>query len=338
MTALTIILALIILGIIIAVHEFGHFIVAKATGVRVEEFSIGLGPVIVGKKWGETYYSLRAIPIGGFNKMSGMESEVKDPKGFNNKPVSKRAAVIASGSLMNFVLAIVLFVIVFGFVGMPADVNVVGEVIPGKPAEEAGLQAGDKILAVEEEEVASWVGLTEKIHENPGQELTLKVERDDKVFTVNVVPEKDPERGVGLIGIMNPTERVGLFEAVYEGITQAVSILVFIVISIVQMITGQMEAELAGPVGIVSMVGEYAALGLNSILSFTALLSLNIGLLNLLPIPALDGSRLIFLGIEGLRGKKIAAEKENIIHFIGFMLLILLLVFVTYQDIFRLTN
>lgn len=338
MTSVTIIIALFILGVIIAVHEFGHFIVAKATGIRVEEFSIGLGPVLVGKKWGETYYSLRAIPIGGFNKMSGMESDVKDPKGFNNKPVSKRVAVIASGSLMNFVLAIILFILVFGFVGMPANVNIVGDVIPGKPAEEAGLETGDKILAVEGEEVTSWTGLTEKIHENPGQELTFKIERNDNVFTVDIVPEKDPERGIGLIGIMNPTEKVGFLEAIYKGITQAVSILVFIVISISQMITGQMEAELAGPVGIVSMVGEYTALGLSSILSFTALLSLNIGLLNLLPIPALDGSRLIFLGIEGIRRKKISAEKENLVHFIGFMLLILLLVFVTYQDIFRLTN
>lgn len=333
---ITILLAILIFGLLITVHELGHFIVAKLTGIRVEEFSIGMGPVLVGKKWGETYYSLRAFPIGGFNKMSGMEpGEEADPRGFNRKSVSQRMAVISAGSVMNFLLAIVLFIIIFNVIGIPANTNVIGDVVEGMPAAKAGLKPGDKITAVNGQKTDTWVKLTEIIHKNAGKEIILSVKRDRENFTVPVTPVKDVESGVGLIGIKYSIKRFGFFHSVWLGITKAVGVLKLIIISLVQMIAGQAKAEVAGPVGIVRMIGQVATYGVSSILSFAAVLSLNLGLINLLPIPALDGSRLMFLGIEGIRGKKIDVEKENMVHLIGFALLLTLLIVITYHDILR---
>ncbi len=335
----TAILAIIIFGILILVHELGHFIFAKLTGIKVEEFAIGMGPKILGVKYGETDYSLRILPIGGYNKMAGMEpGQEDDPRGFNNKTVFQRMLVIGAGSLMNFLLAILLFVLVFSFIGVPANTNIVGGLVEGYPAQQAGIQKGDQIIAIEGETVRNWTELTRIIHANPENSITLRINRDGNIFETNVIPIRDKDTGVGLIGISDTLKTYGIWSGLKLGIERSVEILVLIVVSLVHIITGQAPAEVAGPVGIVQMIDEASQYGIATIFNFAALLSLNLGLINLLPIPALDGSRMVFLAIEGVRGKPISPEKENFVHFIGFTALIFLMILITYKDILRIFN
>lgn len=335
----TAVLAILIFGVLILVHELGHFIVAKATGIRVEEFAIGMGPKIFGVKYGETDYSLMVLPIGGYNKMSGMEPGTEDDeKGFNSKSVFQRMMVIIAGSLMNFLLAIILFVLVFSYIGVPANSNVIGDTIEGFPAEQAGLKKGDQLTAINGEPVNNWLELTQIIQKSPEKNLTITVQRDNTILEIDVVPKKDPETGLGLIGIRDSLKTYPVWTGLKLGTERAIAILVLIVTSLVHIITGQAPAEVAGPVGIVHMIGEAAQYGAGMILNFAALLSLNLGLINLLPIPALDGSRLVFLAIEGIRGKPINPERENFVHLVGFAMLILLMILITYKDILRIFN
>ncbi|MBS3976520.1 MAG: RIP metalloprotease RseP [Syntrophomonadaceae bacterium] len=329
--------AILIFGLLIATHELGHFLVAKMVGIRVHEFSIGMGPVVLSWKRGETIYSLRLLPIGGFNRMAGMESgDLQDPRGFNTRSVLQRMAVIASGSLMNFLLAIILFIFVFMGIGVPSNTTTIGGLLPGRPAEEAGFQVGDRIVSINNTNVNTWGQLVEVIHKNPGQKLQVMVERDQQSLLIPVVPELDPQNKVGLIGIEQTWVKLGLFSSILLGVQQALAVAALIITSLIKMITGQLPAEVAGPVGIVQMAGEAARLGLANVLNFAGLLSLNLGIINLFPIPALDGSRLLFLGIEGIRGRPVNPEKENIIHLVGFALLIFLMLVITYQDLLRL--
>jgi len=340
--------AIIIFGLLIFVHEFGHFIVAKFVGIRVEEFSIGMGPKAFSVQKGETLYSIRVLPIGGYVKMtgeSGIEEEdilsVNDPGRFNNKSVAQRAGVVVAGPLMNFLLAVLLFALFFTFVGIPAaDTSTrIGDIVAESPAENAGLRAGDKIIAIDGQNVEQWSEMVEVIHGQPGKELHFTIERSGNIIELNITPQLDTESKVGLIGVTpnsqwnktNPLKALGI------ALKRTLEIIIFTFIAIVQMITGKMGVgEVAGPVGIVKLIGESAQVGLIYLVNLTALISINLGLLNLLPIPALDGSKLIFLGIEGLRGKPIDARKENFVHIIGFALLMTLMLIITYRDIVRL--
>lgn len=339
----SILVAILIIGLIIIVHELGHFIAAKAAGIRVEEFAVGMGPKVLGIKHGETDYSLRVLPLGGYVKMAGMEpGEKSDGRGFNNKTVLQRMIVIFAGSFMNFLLAVVLFVMLFSFIGMPVsdNSNFIGQIIEDHPAEQAGLKAGDQLIAIDGEPVNTWLELTQIIHKNEGNSLTITVQRDDTTLQVNIVPVRNPQTGLGMVGIVSNTITVTypMGEALKMGFERSIDFLVRLVNVLVHMVTGQTEVELAGPVGIVHMTGEASQHGIGALLSFAAMLSLNIGLLNLLPIPALDGSRLVFLGIEGVRGRPIDPEKENLVHLVGIVLLIMLIIFVTYNDILRILN
>ncbi|BCV21125.1 RIP metalloprotease RseP [Moorella sp. Hama-1] len=333
---MTIILALIMFSVLVLVHEGGHFLAAKRAGIKVEEFAIGMGPALMQGKKGETTYSLRAFPLGGFNRMAGMEGpDLDDPRGFNRQPVYKRMVVIGAGSGMNFLLALVLFIMVFMVLGIPADVNVVGRVEPGMPAAQAGLSPGDRILQVNNTPVSTWREMVDLINKHPGEKLTLLVERGGQQRQVTLTSTRDPQSGVGLIGIGPTWERQGLWRSITLGTRQAVEITRLIILSLVQMVTGKVAAEVVGPVGIVQLVGQAATYGLANVLSFMAVLSLDLGIINLLPVPALDGSRLVFLGLEAVRGRPINPEKENFIHLIGFALLMGLLILITYQDLIR---
>ncbi|HBT47789.1 MAG TPA: RIP metalloprotease RseP [Peptococcaceae bacterium] len=334
---MTLLWALIVFSLLIVAHELGHFLVAKRAGIKVEEFAIGMGPALVQFKRGETVYSLRALPLGGFNRMAGMEGDNQDdPRGFNRKPVSVRMAVIAAGSLMNFLLAVALFIFVFMVLGIPVDKNIIGRVEAGRPAAAAGLQPGDRVISINGVPVDSWTDMVREINRRPEETLILEIERAGQRMALSVQSERDPSTGVGLIGIRPSWERQGFLRSLHLGFSQAVTITAAIVISIIEMITGEIAPDVVGPVGIIQMVGEAASFGLANVLSFTAVLSLNLGLINLLPIPALDGSRLIFLTWEGLRGRPLDPSKENIIHLIGFALLMGLLLLITYRDILRL--
>ncbi|GAF26786.1 predicted membrane-associated Zn-dependent proteases 1 [Moorella thermoacetica Y72] len=333
---MTIILALVIFSILVIVHEGGHYLAAKRAGIKVEEFAIGMGPALWQVKKGETIYSLRAFPLGGFNRMAGMEGpDLDDPRGFNRQPVLARMGVIGAGSGMNFLLALFLFILVFMVLGIPADINIIGRVEPGMPAALAGLQPGDKILQVNDTPVNTWRDMVDLIYKHPEEKITLVIERDGRQQQINLTTARDPQTGVGLIGIGPTWERQGFWRSIVLGTRQAIEITRLIILSLVEMLTGKVAAEVVGPVGIVQLVGQAAAFGLANVLNFMAVLSLDLGIINLLPVPALDGSRLVFLGLEAVRGRPINPEKENFIHLIGFAILMGLLILITYKDLIR---
>lgn len=335
------------------IHELGHYMVAKWIGVKVLEFSFGFGPKIVGYQGKETLYALRIIPLGGFVKLHGMDAELDangqeviapthDVRSFMNKPVWQRMAVIVAGPIMNFVLAIILFVGVFAFLGVPApgNSNIIGSLVPGKPAATSGIQPGDKILAVNNESTLDWTRLTEVIHAKPDQLLSLTVERSKgkQHQTLSVKTEKDAPTGYGMIGIAPEIiyTHASILQSTGFGLQRTADFTKLIVVSLVQMITGKIPADVGGPVMIAQAIGEGAQQGFANLLGLTGVLSIQLGLINLFPIPALDGSRLIFLLIEGVRGKPLNPDKENMIHLVGFGLLMALMIAVTYKDVLRL--
>lgn len=349
-TALAIIF---VFGSMIMIHELGHYMVAKWIGVKVIEFSFGFGPKLIGYQGKETLYALRLIPLGGFVKLYGMDAEIDengeavlgpidDPRSFMNKPVWQRMAVIAAGPIMNFVLAVILFVSVFAYLGIPAqgNTNTVGSLVEGKPAVTAGIQPGDKILAVNSEATPDWNRLTDVIHSKPGQELSLTIEKANSKQrqTVKVKAEKDAQTGYGMIGIAPEVIYVhsSILQSTRFGMEQTVGFTKQIVVLLTEMITGKIPAEVGGPVMIAQAIGQGAREGLSNLLGLTGVLSIQLGILNLFPIPALDGSRLVFLLIEGLRGKPLNPEKENMIHLVGFVLLMAVMIAVTYKDVMRL--
>lgn len=333
---MSIVWSVIIFGLLILVHELGHFITAKRNDVKIDEFSIGMGPKVIGIKKGETDYNLRLLPLGGYVKMAGMDDqEEDDPRGFNKKTVLQRMWIIFAGPLMNFITAIVLFVIAFMGMGVPSNTNQIGQVLEGQPAAQVGLKPGDRIMEINGAKIETWQDLVTIIHNSPEQSMVLTINRNEQVEKVQVVPKKDQESGLGMIGIMQSWEKKGLLAATSLGLQQAYEFSRLIIVSLVQMITGAIKPDVAGPVGVVSMVGEVSKFGLGSLLTFAGILSINLGLINLFPIPALDGSRLVFLSFEGLRGRPVDPAKENFIHLIGFVLLMALMVVITYQDILR---
>lgn len=333
----TLLIAVLVFGILILAHELGHFLAAKTAGIRVIEFSIGMGPSIFAFKGKETLYSLRLFPIGGFNRMAGMEPGEDDgERGFNKQPLLSKMGVVLAGSTMNFILALLLFIIVFMVLGIPSQSPLVGKIVPDSPAEVAGLREGDRILAVNGQKINSWDQLLNSIQKKAEKKVNFLVARKGQKINLQITPQKDPETGNSMIGIWRAWEKRGLIDSIVMGVKQAIGVGVLLVSTLVQMITGKIAPNVAGPVGIVQLVGEAAKLGVVSVLNFTAILSLNLGLINLFPIPALDGSRLVFLGLEGILGRPVNPEKENFIHLIGFAFLITIMLIITYQDILRL--
>ena len=334
---LTLIASILVFGIIVIFHELGHFSVAKIIGIRVKEFAIGFGPTIINKERGETLYSVRAFPLGGFVKLSGEDEASDDERSFGNFPVLARMAVIAAGPIMNFVLTAIIFFSLAFFVGIPTETTVIGEVLPDGVAIRSGIQTHDKILTIDGVHVNNWSEVVTHINKNPETEIEITVKRNNyEELNFILIPAKDEETGLGKIGIVPTIRRFGLVSSIKDGISRTIWLTLLWISSIFQIITGSAPAEVVGPVGIVQMVGEAARLGVVNLMFLAGLLSINLGLINLLPIPALDGSRLIFLAIEGIRRKPIDPEKEGFIHFIGFALLMILMVFIAYRDIINL--
>jgi len=344
---ITALASIFVFGLLVIGHELGHYTVARLCGVRILEFSMGMGPKLAGWTRKGTLYALRLLPLGGFVRMAGMDegedqqmAPASDPDSFMNKTVLQRMAIIFAGPLMNFLLAMIIFVTVFAFIGVPTESNAneVGGVLKDKPAYKAGLKPGDKILAINGLPTPKWEDLTKIIHGSGGKELTLTIDRKGQKQEIKVAPLEDPQGSQYLIGIGVSTayEKKGILEAASFGIQGTFRFTKFIILTLFQMITRQIPADLGGPVAIVNAIGEGASQGFAYLLQFTGMMSIQLGLLNLFPIPALDGSRLVFLAVEGLRGKPLDPAKENFIHLIGFALLILLMVVITYNDILRL--
>lgn len=339
---MTLISAIFVFGLLVLVHEFGHFITAKLTGMRVDEFAIGFGPKLFSKKYGETKYSLRAIPLGGFNDIAGMDpsDNPAGERGFCEKPVFSRMLVILAGSLMNFVLPVVLFFAIFATVGIgkPATEPIIGGVMAGMSAERAGLQVGDKILTVDGEKVATWQEMLDKVKSfEPNTAIALTYERNAQVEATTVTPQFDEKSKRTLIGIQSQInyEAVTIPEALQMAVGHTKEILFMMLNALAELFQKPSEAELSGPIGIAQMAGQAAETGLIPLLNFAALLSLNLGIINLLPIPALDGGHFVGLAIEAVRGKPMGARALMYTQRAGIAFLLVLTLYATTSDLVR---
>ena len=330
---MTIIYAIIIFCLLIFVHELGHFIVAKACGVKVNEFAIGMGPAIFKKQKGETLYAVRLFPIGGFCAMEGEDEDSEDDRAFNNKPAWQRALVLTAGSFMNLLTAVVLMIVIAFVVGQAT--TTVNEVLDDSPAYRAGMMSGDRIVEVDGTAVDEWNDVITYIGESSRDTADIVVERDGAQQTLTAALEYDKESGRNKIGI-TPEMKHSVAGSVGSGMKNTWNMTVMMYKVIKQLFTGDVSvSELSGPVGIVYVVNQSAKAGVIYVVYLASLLSLNLAIMNMLPFPALDGGRLLFLLIRKITGKRITDAIEGKIHFIGIILLMVLMVYVTWNDIVK---
>lgn len=339
-----IILAIIVFSLIIFVHELGHFLLAKINGIRVDEFSIGMGPRLFSFVKGETRYSLKLLPIGGSCMMGEDDVEDVGEGSFNSKSVWARISVIVAGAVFNFLLAFIFSMIVVGYAGY--DKPIISGVVEGFPAQEAGMQEGDRIVKMNRKRINVWREVTYYNMFHQGETVELVYERDGQKHEVTIEPKKD-EDGNYLLGVTSPKkyEKANLLTAAQYGVYEVKFWICTTIESLKMLVTGDVGMDqLSGPVGIVNAVDEtyqqskgYGVIVvIMQMLSIGILISANLGVMNLLPLPALDGGRLVFLIIEAVRGKRVSPEKESWVHGIGMILLLVLMAFVLFNDIKRL--
>lgn len=407
----TLISSVVVFSLVIIIHELGHFWAAKSVGITVHEFSIGMGPEIKSIKKGETKYSIKLFPIGGYVKMEGEDDDSFSEDSFNSKTVFQRLKVIIMGPTMNFVLALIVFVLVIGIYGIsgntveeldnslneysaglrPGDeiieindekvkyweeiqeeisssseeysitverenelhtydvshnyrymigispeivddeyTNTIGFIDETMPAYKEGLRSGDRIVSINGTKTEEWEVTRELINDSRGEEINIQVLRDDETISVEVLPKKQIT-----LGFYTETQK-SISDILLGSIFKTTYYIGLMFDFIIMLVSGQVGSEsIAGPVGIVNMIGQAANLGFYPLLNLAAFISINLGFVNLLPIPALDGSRILFLIIEKIRGKRIPPDKEGYIHFVGFVLLMALMFFVLYNDIMK---
>ncbi|MBI4768080.1 MAG: RIP metalloprotease RseP [Deltaproteobacteria bacterium] len=343
---------IIVLGLLIFFHEMGHFLAAKFFGVKVERFSFGLGPRLVGLKVGETDYRISAFPLGGYVKMvgEGLDDEVLEEekeRSFSFKAVWKRMLIVVCGPLFYFFFALGVFFLVFLLVGQVILTSEVGEVKPDYPAYKAGLRSGDKIISMAGRPITTWKELPDVVRKNAGKAIPLIFVRGDRQYKTEVTPISSTVKNLfgedvqeTVIGVSPSgkyiTKDLGLGEAFQGGVVQTYEVTKLTVVSLVKLVERKVPLEtLGGPIFIAQLAGQQAQEGWANLLLFTALLSVNLGILNLLPIPILDGGHLVFFAIEWISGKPLSLKKREIAQQVGMFILILLMVFVFYNDILR---
>jgi regulator of sigma E protease len=349
---MTLLSAIILLGVIVFVHELGHFLFAKLVGVRVLKFSLGFGPKLIGRKYGDTEYLISSVPLGGYVKMFGEEpgeelKEEEKPFAYNCQPVWKRFVIVFSGPLFNILFAVIIFFFIF-IKGFPVLLPEVGEVLNNSPSARAGIAKGDRIIEINGVIINQWDEMTTVIHNNPGKSLSFKIKRDSSTFTVSITPERKKIKNIfgelkeiGLIGI-KPSEstiikKEDTVSAARDSIIRTWEISVLTVVSIVKLIQRVIPADtIGGPILIVQMAGEQASRGLLNFFLFMAFININLGILNLLPIPILDGGHILFLGIEAIRRKPTNEKIIAIAQRVGLAIILTLMVFALYNDIIRL--
>jgi regulator of sigma E protease len=346
----SIVAAIIGLGLLIVFHEFGHFIVAKLSGVGVLTFSVGFGPKLWVKKRGETEYALSAFPLGGYVKMVGEDpdEEVQQrdlDKSFAQKPLLARTAIVFAGPGFNLLLAVLLLMVVFTFYGVPVMSTQVSGVETGAPAEAAGIVKGDRIVAIDGEPITEWEELSQKIKGSGGKPLHLQIRRGDEIVNVTVQPTKREGRTVfgepkddWVIGIGSQVAiekgKPGL--AVVRAFQQTYEYSRLTLLGFYKMIVGDVSPRnIGGPILIAQMAGQQAQEGLGSFLAFLAVLSINLGILNLLPVPVLDGGHLVFFAVEAIIRKPVSVKYREMAQQVGICLLALLMVYAFYNDIVR---
>ncbi len=342
---------IVLLGLLIFVHELGHFLFAKRLGVGVLKFSLGFGPKLIGKKIGETEYLISALPLGGYVKMIGEDpgevvSQENLQRSFQNQPLLKRTAIVAAGPIFNLLLAALIFSVVF-MTGVPVITTKIGDILKDSPSASAGLMRGDRIVAIDGTPVSKWDEMVGIIQKSSGVKLMLSVEREGKRFDIPVIPEKKTtknifgeDREVGMIGVASGgeiiQERISPPKAILMGFERTVDISVLTVVGIVKLIQRIVPAEtIGGPLLIAQLAGEQASAGMTSFILFTAMISINLGILNLLPIPILDGGYLFFFLIEAIKRKPLSIKMREIAQQIGLFIIIALMIFAFYNDIMR---
>ncbi|MER2121568.1 MAG: RIP metalloprotease RseP [Solibacillus sp.] len=413
----TVIAFILIFGSLVFFHELGHFLFAKKAGIMVREFAIGMGPKIFGMTKGETVYTLRLLPIGGYVRMAGEDTDTVElqpgyrvalitneenivekiilnqkthyqnvifleveradlerelwiegydeddqfirynvsrtasivengteqmiaplDRQFNSKSVGARAMAIFAGPLFNFILAFFIFLIIGLIQGIPSDEPIIAEVVDNSVASSAGLVDGDKVVKVNGQPISTWTELSEQIVDNPNKAVTFEVERTTGNEVIELTPNAVEQEGgppYGQIGVMRSIEKNPL-QAVVYGVEETYNMIITIGTLVGKLITGQFSIDaLSGPVGIYKTTETVVTFGFYNILYFAAMLSVNLGIMNLLPLPALDGGRLLFFAVEAVRGKPIDRQKEGMVHFVGILLLMILMVVVTWNDIQR---
>lgn len=356
----TALIFIIILGILVLVHELGHFVMAKRAGMRVEEFGFGFPPRLFGIKKGETIYSINGIPFGGFVKIFGEDGREKENnQSFSSKSLGTRARVIVAGVVMNVILAFVLlswgnmYGLRVGFMDEVAESNVtdrrvqIVQVANNSPADQSGLEMLDEIIGFRVEAREVTIGSVKEVQktiaENKGQPLIFKIRRDEKIIEKEIVPRLDPPPGEGAVGIslaLTGVVRYSWYESIYQGARQTLILTTNTFMGYGQIIknvfmAGSPGVELSGPIGIARFTGQAAKIGFIYILQLMALLSINLAVLNIVPFPALDGGRLLFLIIEKIKGSPLPKRAEALANSIGFSLLILLMIYVTTKDVLR---
>lgn len=343
-----------VLSILILAHELGHFWAARRAGIWVEEFGIGLPPRIWGKKIEETIYSINLLPFGGFVRLHGEyvhDGVTKPEKAFINKNRKTRSLVVVSGVIMNFLLAIFTFSIGYSFSGIPQNSENVQvlDIQEGSPAENAGISAGDLVRKVEDEKITSVDQFVKAIEKKKGEDVTLLLEKEGDLREVILAPRIEPPEGEGPIGVTVTSTEIyfppiwqrpflGAFYGFQEAIFWGETVVAGFVKVIGDLFAGQTPEELAGPVGIFAITSQAARFGILALINFVGILSVNLAILNIIPFPALDGGRLLFIGIESIFGRRVLPKIETAIHTIGMIILIFLLLAITAHDIQRLIS
>lgn len=334
---ITLISSLIVFLLVVMLHEFGHFTVAKLSGVKVNEFSIGMGPKIFQKQKGETFYSLRALPVGGYVAMEGEEEDSHDPRAFNNVHILKRMAVVLAGAFMNFVLAFIAFALIFSIIGYGS--NKIDKVVENSPAQIAGIKTNDEIIKINGKKTKDIYYINSIISENKNKEMNFTINRMGESKEFKITPEFSSENNMYLIGITAKLEH-SILKSIVLSLDRTIEMSKMILKSIKMMFSGSFKLEyLSGPVGVVQLIGSESSKGFLNFLQILGLISINLGVFNLLPIPALDGGKFLFLLIEAIRGKPINEKVEQSLSLIGLSLLFSLMIYVTiFNDIGRLFN
>ena len=313
-------------------HELGHFIAAKRLGVKVNEFAFGMGPAIWKKQRGETLHSIRLFPIGGFCAMEGEDEDSDEPRAFSNKKPWQKIVILAAGSFMNVLCAVLILSLVVGIIGFTT--TKIDQVSENSPAYEAGLMSGDEIKNINGTDTNDWTDVSEAIVASGGEAVSITVERNGEESSVTLVPKAE-EDGRYVIGITSAISH-NPFRAVAEGAKATWNMTVTMFDTLGQLFTGKVGADnLSGPVGMVQMVSETSRYGFWYYGFLTALICLNLAIINMLPLPALDGGRIIFVIYTMITGKKVSQKVEGTIHFVGLALLFTLMIYVTFNDVTR---
>ncbi|WP_099320326.1 RIP metalloprotease RseP [Anaerococcus sp. Marseille-P3625] len=334
----TVIIAIIMFLLLVTIHEFGHFIVAKLSGIKVNEFAVGMGPAIYSKEKGETLYSLRILPIGGYCAMEGEDESSSDPRSYDNAPASRRFLTILAGPFMNLLLAAIIFSVVIFNTGTAS--TKVGGFSENSKAKEAGIEIGDQILKVNDENISEFADISKvlaKFYEENDKDLPVEVlvKRNDeeKSFTIKPYFEKN----TAFLGVSSKLRDVGFFESIGLGFKEMNKNVKMIFAILGNLFTGKLSVKaLSGPVGVVKEIGNQANNGLMNLLYFLAYISVNLGVFNLIPFPALDGSKLVTNLYEMITKKKVNKKIEEKVTIVGFVILLSLILLVTIKDVFTL--